>query len=343
MTDPRQFAPPWCVAAHDAILRDGEAVLVTQCSVEGSAPREAGAKMLISREGQWGTIGGGNLEQLAIDQARLLLDRTDPSYLIQDYPLGPLLAQCCGGHVRLLIERLTREDLGWLGLIVARTEGDSPLWLETQLMGAGPRKQALAEQDLPLSLRKQDARGFMDMARNLLTSARPTREACASWLEPLEPARVSLVLFGAGHVGRAVAHICSITELAISWYDSREATVSQAGVTDIAHMTDIESAVSQAPAGAIFLVMTHSHEQDYQLIRAILSRGDHMFCGLIGSKTKRARFIRRLREDGLAVDAIAGLTCPIGLPGVSGKTPAAIAISVAAQLNGLVDARREKS
>ena len=87
-----------------------------------------------------------------------------------------------------------------------------------------------------------------------------------------------------------------------------------------------------APAAARFLVMTHDHALDYALCRAILVRGDFAWLGLIGSKSKGARFRSRLERDGLTPEAIRRLVCPIGVEGVESKWPAAIAVGVAAQL-----------
>jgi xanthine dehydrogenase accessory factor len=68
------------------------------------------------------------------------------------------------------------------------------------------------------------------------------------------------------------------------------------------------------------------------LCEQVLRRGDFRYLGLIGSASKRARFERRLRDGGIAQSDIDRLTCPIGVPGIPGKTPAEIAIGVAAQL-----------
>ena len=94
---------------------------------------------------------------------------------------------------------------------------------------------------------------------------------------------------------------------------------------------DPAALVAAMPKGAAALVMTHSHDLDFAVIEAVLRRGDASFCGLIGSDTKRARFVRRLRDTGVAAD---GLTCPIGIAGIGGKEPRTIAIAVAAQLLG---------
>jgi xanthine dehydrogenase accessory factor len=79
-------------------------------------------------------------------------------------------------------------------------------------------------------------------------------------------------------------------------------------------------------------VLTHRHDLDLAITEAVLRRGDFGFLGLIGSKTKRARFLHRLEARGVAPEALARLSCPIGLPGITGKEPEVIAISVVAQL-----------
>ena len=95
---------------------------------------------------------------------------------------------------------------------------------------------------------------------------------------------------------------------------------------------DVIEAVDAARDSAFHLVMTHSHQLDLALCEAVLRRGDFAYLGLIGSATKRARFEHRLREGGLDDAALARLTCPIGVPGITGKSPPEIAVAVAAQL-----------
>ena len=95
----------WTSHARDA-LRQGPAALVTILATEGSAPRGPGARMVVTGAGLAGTIGGGALEHQAMAQARAILALAPGSWRVQDYPLGPLLGQCCGGRVRLLVERL---------------------------------------------------------------------------------------------------------------------------------------------------------------------------------------------------------------------------------------------
>ena len=160
----------------------------------------------------------------------------------------------------------------------------------------------------------------------------------ARWPEPAP--LFHLQLYGAGHVGRAIATLLATLDVTVDWIDEREhefAPLSTLGTPWPAHIRQIcvdavEAEVRAAPPGAFYLVLTHEHDLDLRITEAILKRGDFGYLGLIGSKTKRARFIHRFETLGLAPEAIARLTCPIGVAGVEGKEPEVIAASVVAQL-----------
>jgi xanthine dehydrogenase accessory factor len=151
-------------------------------------------------------------------------------------------------------------------------------------------------------------------------------------LEPVVPPSSTLYLFGAGHVGREVVAVLSgLPDLLIVWIDGRDGQFPAElpdGVRRIVSELP-EAEALEAPAGSAFLVMTHSHDLDFRLVETVLRRGEHRWLGLIGSATKRARFLRRLQARGLDGDS---LVCPIGIEGIRGKHPRTIAIAVAAQL-----------
>jgi xanthine dehydrogenase accessory factor len=152
--------------------------------------------------------------------------------------------------------------------------------------------------------------------------------------EPMGQPSVTLALFGAGHVGRALVRILDGTGVRVIWIDSR-AEAFPADLPDqvsAVSATEPPSEVGLLPAGCHCLVMTHSHDLDYAIISALLRRGGFASIGLIGSETKWARFRRRLLEAGLAKESVDAVICPIGLPGVGGKRPAEIAIAAAARL-----------
>jgi xanthine dehydrogenase accessory factor len=102
----------------------------------------------------------------------------------------------------------------------------------------------------------------------------------------------------------------------------------------------VQAEVDQAPPGAFYLVLTHSHDLDLAITQAVLRRGDFAYLGLIGSRTKRARFEQRLRQRGVPPDRLARLVCPIGLPGMPGKAPALVAVAVVAQLLQVAAAKK---
>jgi xanthine dehydrogenase accessory protein XdhC len=144
----------------------------------------------------------------------------------------------------------------------------------------------------------------------------------------------SIVLFGAGHVGRALATILGTLRCRVTWLDERPEQFPPAWPANVqAEATDDpEDTVDDAPAGAAFVVMTHSHRRDLSIVERVLRRSDFAYLGLIGSRAKRRRFEQRLAARGIDRGQLARLRCPIGLAGVPGKTPGAIAVAAAAEL-----------
>lgn len=288
--------------------RDEPCAMVSVLASEGSAPRGAGTRMLVTAEGQQGTIGGGQLEFRAIEQARAILDHPRGTWRVQDYPLGPLLGQCCGGRVRLLVEHLDPGQLDWLH------DAEPGRMLATTLAeGAVGREIFERETATPLS-----ARGD-----------RP--EVGARFVEPVGERPRPVYLFGAGHVGQAIAWHIRGLPLQLAWFDTRAEQAAIDGVTVVAE-EEIAHCIEQAPPDAAILILTHDHALDYHLVLTALRRKPVAFIGLIGSSTKRARFHSRLKAEGLSDEARARLTSPIGLEGVAGKEPDVIAIAVLAQL-----------
>jgi xanthine dehydrogenase accessory factor len=157
--------------------------------------------------------------------------------------------------------------------------------------------------------------------------------ALAAW--PDTPPLFHLQLYGAGHVGRAIVRLLHDLPCRVDWIDERAAEFpADADPPHIRRLCvePVDAEVDTAPPGAFHLVLTHSHDLDLAITSAILRRGDFGFLGLIGSATKRARFLARFRQRGIDAAALARLTCPIGVPGIPGKQPAQIAIAVVAQL-----------
>jgi xanthine dehydrogenase accessory factor len=242
-------------------------VLVTLVTVRGHAPREAGAKMVVGVDGTWGTIGGGNLEAVAIARARELLDvaAAEPELLtvaLSDRAPFQHGVQCCGGEVTVLLEPL-----------------------------------------------------------------------------PVVPA---VAIFGMGHVGLELARILARHDLELHLVDSRTAQTAPERLVVLAdpvarvHVHHVpvlpELVLAELPPGTHVLIMTHDHAEDAALCDAALRASQLGSIGLIGSAGKWARFRRKLAELDHPDDLIDRITTPIGLADITGKEPATIAVSVAADL-----------
>lgn len=289
-------------ALLSAIAQHGRVARVVVAEVQGSAPREVGAAMLVwsTPDGlaQSGTIGGGTLEfeaaKHAFDAPRL-----------QRLPLGPAMGQCCGGAVTLLTE-------------VFDDTSDMP----DDIYARGPG-------DMPFAVKKA-----LSVARS---QGHITPQLCGDWMvEPITRATRPLWVWGAGHVGRAiVATLAPLPAFDITWVDTDLARFPDAlpeGVTQLAAARP-EALLPYAPKEAEHLILTYSHALDLDLCHGALSHG-FTFAGLIGSRTKWARFRSRLATLGHAPHEIDRITCPIGQPAL-GKHPQEIAIGVAAQLVSL--------
>jgi xanthine dehydrogenase accessory factor/xanthine dehydrogenase large subunit len=150
-----------------------------------------------------------------------------------------------------------------------------------------------------------------------------------------EQAALPLVLlFGAGHVGKALAVALAPLPLRLRWIDGRADAFPDppAPSAEVVVTERLLDEVEAAPAGAAYLVMTHSHALDSMVCAAVLQRGDFAYLGLIGSRTKRAQFERAFRDLEIPAERIARLVCPIGGGRVRDKRPAVIAALVAAEL-----------
>ncbi|MGE3832998.1 MAG: XdhC family protein, partial [Parvibaculaceae bacterium] len=116
-----------------ALERDGVAALISVVSVDGSAPREEGARIVLTRQGFHGTIGGGALEWRALAEAQARLDR-GRSVVTKSYALGPELGQCCGGRVKLLSEIFDRTQIENIR-VLAECEEQGPFSVHAMIFG----------------------------------------------------------------------------------------------------------------------------------------------------------------------------------------------------------------
>jgi len=245
----------WIDALADLQQQGEPCVLVTIIEERGSTPRNAGSKMVVSRERLYDTIGGGHLEYEAQQIAREMLENRSRDTRLERFSLGASLGQCCGGATVLLFE-------------------------------------------------------------------------------PMGQPQAHIAVFGAGHVGRALVPLLASLPCKVRWIDSRESEFPAqipAGVEKVVN-DDVVDEVENMPAGSYFIVMTHNHQLDLELTAAILERNDFTYYGLIGSKSKRAKFEHRLRDRGFQPERVQRMRCPMGIAEVKGKLPIEIAVSIAGEV-----------
>lgn len=316
MTDIAGWSIPAC-----ALLQQGQSVvLVTVVQSLGSAPRDGGAKLWVSAQQVFGTIGGGHLEYKAIDQARQMMRAGGASRRdVHRYALGPSLGQCCGGVVWLTYEVLHPVDAAWCLQVAEQLRQGHAVCREVDF----------AKPDAPVLLTPTRA-----AAADFNTDQASWDESTRFLRDTLAPAVLTIVVCGAGHVGHAIVTILATLPVRVIWLDPRDDIWPVTVPPNVRVLQGDETDVPDCPDNACWLVLTHSHALDLALVQAIMAQKSFRFLGLIGSQTKKARFESRLlqRFDPALVQR---LICPIGLVQTRSKLPEVIAVSVVAQLLSL--------
>ncbi len=311
--------PEWLQALRAWHAARRPALLVIVAEVRGSAPREVGARMAVSVHDVVGTIGGGHLEWQAIALARAqLAGGLEGLAQVRRFALGASLGQCCGGAVTLWFEAVSplAGQAAWLDTVHERLAAGQVSVLES-FAGVAARAG-----------RRLLATGANDASEARLIAAEDGGEA--RLIDVIAPPACRIAVFGAGHVGQALVPMLRACEAAVIWIDSRAELLpaALAGV-DCRWVDEPVDEVAALPAGCHVIVLTHSHALDEALARAVLARDDLGWFGLIGSQTKRRRFVARLTAMGLAPERIAAMECPISVPGLVGKQPGLVALAIA--------------
>lgn len=301
----------WLGAARRALDNGTPAMWIVLATARGSSPRDPGAAMLVTATDLAGTLGGGTLEHRAIALARALLARDVDGAHVR-VPLGPSLGQCCGGLVTLAFKRLRAADRNWLQQVQQQRAQPAPIALGLTL--PPPQPIEVAERSEPM-----DGAVIVDAADAELTVT-------------LRGAVLPVVLFGAGHVGRALVQALALLPVAVTWVDSRDEEFPSGAPANVRiEATDVPLAdVACAAPGSAFVVATHLHSLDEEIAEAVLRRADFAWLGVIGSAPKRQRFEHRFAARGLAPECVQQMQMPMGE--VTSKEPEVIAASVAAEL-----------
>jgi len=335
-----------------ALAGAGRAVVVAIAHGTGSVPREPGAWMIVTADTQAGTIGGGHLEHEATKLAREAIATSTPaSAWIVRFPLAARLGQCCGGVATVAFAVVDTAD-GWLDIAQAceRTSADFAL---VHRLGADrdPAQRLLVTADDSRGTLGDDAldSAAVVAARARLAPGGTTGLAevvgASLFLHVVRADAFDVVLFGNGHVGRALAQVLAALPCRVRWIDERESDFPASVPPNVEVVASDAPAdeIADAPRGAFVVVTTHNHALDFAIVEKALERDDFAYIGLIGSASKRAQFARRLAQRGGRGDqdgALARVTCPIGATaGLTSKEPGAIAVGTAAEILALREKR----
>jgi xanthine dehydrogenase accessory factor len=321
----------WIDELNDLMAAGEPAVLVTVAGIRGSAPREIGAKMIVTATETIGTIGGGQLEYQSTRVAVGMLD--DEQLALRSFPLGASMGQCCGGVVEILFEPFARGIPAWLRDLRALHGQREPAVVVTRISRSAPSK-FVATADEVFGIEEQDADPAMvASARSILAGRSEAQRKVQEFYEPVVVPDLNIAVFGAGHVGSSVVAALSGLDCNIRWIDNRRNFFRNVpGNVRAIEADEPALEVAAMPPDSYYLVMTHSHALDFEICDRILRRGDAKYCGLIGSLSKRRRFEKRYRQQGMPQATIDSLVCPIGVDGISGKKPAEIAVAAAAEI-----------
>ncbi|MBT8092137.1 MAG: xanthine dehydrogenase accessory protein XdhC [Gammaproteobacteria bacterium] len=321
----------WIDELSELCAADEPAVLVTVAGIRGSAPREIGAKMIVTAQETIGTIGGGQLEYQCSRIAVGMLGEDRMS--LRSFPLGAAMGQCCGGVVEILFEPMERGMPAWLRDLKALHGQREAGVVVTRISTSAPTKFVVTADRVFGYEQGAEPTDMAARARDVLEKGSRARRNVQELYEPVMAPDLNIAVFGAGHVGTAVVAALSSLDCNIRWIDSRRDIFRQVPPNVRTIESDNPSLeVAAMPAGCFYIVMTHSHALDFDICDRILRRGDARYCGLIGSLTKRRRFEKRYRQQGMPQAQIDALVCPIGVDGISGKKPAEIAVAVAAEI-----------
>lgn len=330
----------WLSDLQQLLVHGDEAVLVTVARTEGVTPRDTGVKMIVARDRTFHTIGGGPLEWHAVETARRLLRE--------------------GGHTRTRwIERLAIGGTHALhhaddAAHAAHNASHTAYTVHGGAMTLAYERLTIADLAWVTSLGKRFAAGqasvrtvsFGDDSPVLLSDAQPGRTTadCLLWdagpllTETIVIEAFPVMLFGAGHVGKALVRVLATLPCQVTWIDDRPAQLCARPGEELAenivteHCAHPAERVATAPAGCHFVVMTYSDALDQDIAERILHRTDYAYLGVIGSHAKRRSLEHLFAARGIDPAQVARMHCPIGVQSLQGNAPEVIAISVAADL-----------
>jgi len=307
----------WRAAA--ALIRDGASgALATVARVRGSTPVPAGTKMLVGATGRLiGSIGGGCVEADVIGAALDAQTRRVPALFTHhlNADLAGDLGLSCGGTVDIFVEPLLSDD-SYVRVLDAAADAASGLVRTALDWTSGPVKtfQAVA------------AAGISGAAATLTRDGR--------FMEERLTQAPRLLVFGAGHVGAAIARAAAAAGFRVVVIDDRTEYADASRFGDgIGVVTgDVEAALLRYPLTATdaVVIATRGHRNDALILERVAA-SPASYVGLLGSKRKKAVITKALATAGMPAASLKRVRVPVGLA-IGAVTPEEIAVSVVAEL-----------
>ncbi|NUF33679.1 xanthine dehydrogenase accessory protein XdhC [Acinetobacter oleivorans] len=309
-------------------------VLVTVVRADGSTPREVGATMLLrlNLQQQWqqsDTIGGGHLEFQAIDIAKAMLRETEACVRrVERFNLSARLGQCCGGVMWLLFEKISPA------VITSDLSHCLQAWRAGQRIWRTVSRQHASIWQI-VDMNKEQQPCF---------EVQPASSDQWQFDQQIQPYAMQVLICGAGHVGEAIVRCLLPIGVSVKWIDPRDDIFPSDLLEKVQCLTTdtLEAEIEHFDRSGAILILTHDHQLDLQLCFTALKPAAKPFAyvGMIGSKSKRAIFEKRMQIRGYTPETLQRLVCPIGIEGISSKQPATIAVAVVAQLLQAFDVKK---
>jgi xanthine dehydrogenase accessory factor len=310
----------WQAAAH-LVRRSGAGALATVARVRGSTPVPAGTKMLVGAEGRLiGSVGGGCVEAEVIGAALEAQAHRRPALLTHhlNADLAGDLGLSCGGTVDIFVEPLLADDTYVRVLDAAAGAEAGLVRTATEWGSGGPLKT------------------FEPLARAALTGAAATLTRDGRFMEERIVPAPRVFVFGAGHVGAAIARAAAAAGFRVVVIDDRsEYADASRFADDIAVLAaDVETTLARYPVtvGDAVVIATRGHRNDALILERVAT-SPAGYVGLLGSRRKKAVVTKALKAAGVPAKSLQRVRVPVGLP-IGAVTPEEIAVSVVAELIG---------
>ena len=340
-------------------------VVITVVETNGSTPCNTGQKIVYSGgDNFYGSIGGGNFEYKALKNAQRMLSLDVNQVEVVRYPLGASLGQCCGGYVKVMFESELNDagidqDQSWIKHVKDLEEQGSDFIVCTEI-GSINESRRLGYKivythdqtnDTSVDSSSSDKFNEIDDLFNLTGSDKELKKAAILMQEDsicyerfAYSEKQPVAVFGAGHISRALMPMLSKLPVKVYWIDDRKAELDKyEGDTSTINIVcdDPSVAVSDLPKNIYCMIITYSHQIDFDICEQVMLRDSFCYLGVIGSSIKGNKFKKRLLNKGLSENIVDKLRCPMGMKYKFIKSPIAISISIATDLINYLERKKQ--